>query len=165
MRVNLVALFLAVASVPSVASVATAESGMLPADVTTADVCAVIPGDAVANAVGATLVGARLVRPDGSHARCVYTVERPAPGRERVAFVLWLHRPGDFDELRTLQENPVTAVEGLGDGAFVSSDGESGRHDLFVLVRGVAAVEVTGPDAEGVRKVGSAAVERIRAAR
>lgn len=146
-----------------VANVAVATSAMaveLPKDVTTADVCAVVPGAEVAKALGGTLTEALLVRPGGDHARCRYTVETEAGGPAVV--IVWLHAAGDFDDLRAVFEDPVTPVEGLGDAAFVAVDPESARHDLFVLLRGVAAVEVTGPTATGVRAVAAVAVRAVR---
>ena len=133
----------------------------LPKNVTTADVCAVVPGTLVAQALGAKLIEAKLVRPDGAHARCVYTVTPPGVRSAKAVFILWLHASGDFDDLRAYQDDPVGPVEALGDAAFVSYHRDSERHDLFVLVRGVAAVEVTGPDAATVRTVASVAIGRL----
>jgi hypothetical protein len=132
----------------------------LPKDVTTADVCAVISGAEVARALGGTLTEALLVRPGGDHARCRYTVNTEAG--EPAVVIVWLHAAGDFDDLRAVFEDPVTPVEGLGDAAFVAVDPESARHDLFVLLRGVATVEVTGPSAAGVRAVAEVAVRAVR---
>ncbi len=151
---------LCVAVVPFAAAAAV----VLPGDVTTADVCTVVPGGDVARALGATLVEAKLVRPGGTHARCVYTLTLPGAEGARAAFVLWLHAANDFEALRTYQESPATAVEGLGDAAFTSLDRDTGRHILVVLLRGVATVELTGPDAVTVRGVAKAAIGRLRPA-
>ncbi len=134
----------------------------LPKDVTTADVCAVIPGAEVAKALGGTLSEALLVRPGGDHARCRYAVETEAEAGGPTVVLVWLHAAGDFDDLRAAFEDPVTPVEGLGDAAFVAVDPGSARHDLFVLLRGVAAVEVTAPTAAGVRAVAAEAVRAVR---
>jgi hypothetical protein len=146
----------------ALASAATAGPPKLPADVATADVCTVVPGADVARALGGSLAAARLVRPDGAHARCVYTVALAGPQTGSEAIVLWLHAAGDFEELRRYQDDPVSAVEDLGDAAFIAFHKDEGRFDLFVLLRGVATLEVTGPSAASVRKVAAAAIERLR---
>lgn len=139
--------------------------GAPPKDFPSSDVCALVPGTEVAAAAGGTLVEAKLVRPGGTHARCVYTVAFPGPqGRSTAAFVLWLLAPADFADLRRYQEDPIEPLEGLGDEAFTTFHGDSGRHDLFVLIRGLVTIEVTGPDAASVRSVASAAVRRVRPA-
>ncbi len=130
---------------------------------TTADVCAVVPGPEVARALGGTLDDATLVRPGGANARCRYTVTMSREGKPvRAVLILWLHGPADFDELRRYQEDTVKPVDGLGDVAFITFHPDSGRQDLFVLLRGVATAEVTGPDAETVRAVAAAAVRLLR---
>ncbi len=137
----------------------------LPENVTTADVCAVVPGAEVARALGGSLDEAALVRPDGAHARCRYTVTTRRDGKPaRAVLIVWLHGLADFDDLRRYQEDPVKPVEGLGDAAFITFHPDSGRHDVFALVRGAAVVEVTGPDPAGVRAVAAVAVGLLRAA-
>ena len=146
-----------------VASVAVAASAMavdLPKDVTTADVCAVVPGAEVAKALGGTLAEALLVRPGGDHARCRYTVKTEAGGPAVV--IVWLHAADDYDILHPLVESPTSPAAGLGDAAFVTVDPDTARHRAFVLVRGVATVEVTGPSAAGVRAVAATAVRLLR---
>ncbi len=137
----------------------------LPENVTTADVCAVVPGAEVARTLGGSLDEAALVRPDGANARCRYTVTTRRDGKPvRAVLILWLHAAADFADLRKYQEDPVKPVEGLGDAAFIAFHPDSGRHDAFALVRGVAVVEVTGPDPAGVRAVAAVAVGLLRAA-
>ncbi len=140
-----------------------AAGGTLPADPTTSDVCELIPGEGVAEALQARLVEARLVRPGGSYARCVYTVSKgdaadPGP----TAFVLWLHAAADFHELRGYQEDPWQPVDGLGDEAFITFHPDDARYDLYVLLRDLVTIEVTGEDAHAVRVVAATALERLR---
>lgn len=135
----------------------------LPKDVTTADVCAVVPGAQVARALGGTLDDVKLNRPGGTHARCRYTVTLPGNGKPvQAVLLLWLHAAGDFDPLRSYHEGPVKQVDGLGDAAFTTVDPDTGRHGLLVLVRPLATVEVTGPDAATVRAVATTAVGVLR---
>ncbi len=137
----------------------------LPKDVSTADVCALVPGAEVAKAVGGTLAEAKLVRPGGTHARCRYTVtpQTGASGAARV-YLLWLLPAADFDDMRRFQERPVTSVDGVADAAFTVADPDSGRHEFFALLRGVATVEVSGPDAAGARAVAGVALRHIQPA-
>jgi hypothetical protein len=152
-----------IAMLIAIAAVTLAAGETLPPDPTTSDVCALIPGDRVAEALQARLVETRLVRPGGSYARCVYTVSMgDAANPEPTAVVLWLHNAADFEELRGYQEDPWQPVEGLGDEAFITFHPDDARHDLYVLVRDVATIEVTGEDAHAVRTVASTALDRLR---
>lgn len=136
-----------------------------PADPSTSDVCILVPGSDVATATGGRLVETMLVRPDGRFARCRYTVSVGAGDRERRdVYVVWLHSAVDFDDLRKHQDDPVEPVARLGDEAFVSFHPDSERHDLFVLLRGIAAVEVTAPTAAGARAVAETSLAALRRA-
>lgn len=144
-------------------AVPSALAGALPADPSTADVCALLPGDRMAVAAGGRLVEASLVRPEGHHARCRYTVAVPEGKAERRdVYLVWLHAAADFAELRDLQEGPAAPVAGLGDEAFAVVDPDTGRHGVLALLRGLATVEVTAPTAAGGRAVAATAVDLLR---
>lgn len=137
----------------------------LPSDLSASDVCALVPGSEVAAAVGGRLEEVRLIRPEGRNARCVYTVGFPTGrGGGKAAFVVWLHPPGDFVGLRAAGDRSARSLEGLGDEAVIAHDPDSGRSDLLVLVRGLATIEVTGPDADQTQAVAGAAIDALRRA-
>jgi len=132
-------------------------------DFGTLNVCDVLPGDSLAIALGGRLSDVRpLDSGAGEAKRCRYTM-LPADttsGKPSV-FVVYLQRPADFDTLKTLQEDPIDSVYGLGDDAFISYHSDTARHDLYVLKRERYMIEITGDDRESIRKIAEYALGRL----
>jgi len=129
-------------------AVATAAGGAGPLDLATLDVCALVPGEEVAQAVAATLQETkRFNSPDGDIARCVYIVAPPDDGGSKArAFAVELEPPSSFAEVRPYVDEPTRDVAGLGDGAWISQDPDTGRFRLWVLRSGIATLYLTGDD-------------------
>jgi hypothetical protein len=121
------------------------------------DVCALVPGSAVAAAVGGRLSAERSVRPDSKTSRCVYRVAG-RDGADR-AFVVWWMPAADFEPLRAATDAPKP-VQGVGDAAYAKYDGDTRRHGLVAVRRGVALVEVTGEDPAELRAIALLALSR-----
>jgi hypothetical protein len=125
------------------------------------DVCARVPGAAVAAAVGGTLKSARpFADPDGGFARCTYLVATGKNGAESAAFVLWLYRDSDYDAMVSAVEGPTEKVEGVGDAAILFRE-EDGRAKLLFVRRGRYSAEATAADADGARKLAKVALEKL----
>lgn len=118
-------------------------------DYTRFDVCQLVPGDAVARAVGATLTQARPFF-DAAFSRCTYLIVG-ADGKPG-GHVVWVQPASDFEELRKVHEKPVTPVNGLGDAAYMFRD-EDGRFKIYVLKRNDLMFQATGDTADSARKV------------
>ena len=129
------------------------------------DVCALVPGEEVAEVLGMRLVSTRTSNsPDGKLARCVYLVSGSGPSDEATgAYVVALLPPTRYAELRPFQEEPTRDVPGIGDGAWIVLHSESARYDLYALRTGDVTVEVTGEDDSAVRKVAGLAVPKLAA--
>ena len=117
-------------------------------DLMTLDVCTLVPSAEVAGAVGATLQETkRYNSPDGDIARCVYIMGPSADdGAQPRAIAVELESPSSFTSVRPYVEEPIRDVAGLGDGAWIYRDPETGRLRLWVLRRGVATLYLTGDD-------------------
>jgi hypothetical protein len=125
-------------------------------DWTTFNVCQLVPGDAVARAVGARLNQAMPVY-DKSFSRCIYRVTSTATNKPN-GYVVWVDDEAMFEELKTVADVPLVPVAGLGDGAYIFQDKGDGRFKLRVLKRGDLMIEVTGDTAESARKVADVVV-------
>lgn len=123
------------------------------------NVCQLVPGEAVARALGAKFVDARPI-PDKEVPRCRYFVI-PAGSTAQRGYVVWMQQPGDFEELKKFITDPITAISGLGDAAYMFRDKEDGRFKIHVLKRGDLMFEATGETAESARKVADAVVAQI----
>jgi hypothetical protein len=145
------------------AAVATAAGGAGPLDLATLDVCALVPGTDVAGAVGAALQETkRFNSPDGDIARCVYIVAPPDDGGPKArAFAVELEPPSSFAEVRPYVDEPTRDVAGLGDGAWISQDPDTGRFRLWVLRRGVATLYLTADDETELRKVAELVLSKL----
>lgn len=130
--------------------------GQATRDWTTLDVCQLVPGEAVAKAVGATLKEARPFS-DKTFSRCTYLVTITATNKPG-GYVLWMQPEANFEDLKQYTEAPLTPVAGLGDGAYIFQDKGDGRFKLRVLKRGDLMFEATGESAESARKVADVAV-------
>ena len=128
-------------------------------DYATLDVCRLVPGDSIAQAVGGKLVEARPFASRTS-SRCTYFVALPV-GSQRAAYVVWIQPPEDFEGLKQYIEEPLTVVPGLGDGAYLFRDKGDGRFKLHVMKRGDLMFEATADTAEGARRVADAVVSRL----
>jgi hypothetical protein len=145
------------ASVSSVASAG--QSPAKPRDLAALNPCELVPGSAIANAVGGKLLQATPF--DGkSFTRCTYILER-APGGQRAGYVVYLQAAGDFEELKQYIEDPLTPLTGLGDGAYMFHDRGDGRFKINVLKKGDLMFQATGDSAESARKVADAVVKAL----
>ena len=164
-RLGRIALPVALATVVGVslsvsAGTARAQTGR---DLKTIDVCRIVPGEAVAAAVGGKLAEARPFTPKPpTFARCTYMVDVPGAAQAaRKGFALWFYPPADFEELRKYTEGKVTDIPGLGDGAYGFQDPGDGRFKIRVLKRGDVAIEASADTADAARKVAGVAVARL----
>ncbi len=129
-----------------------------------ADVCASLPAAEVVRTVG----GGRLLEatpfraPDGKLARCSYAVV-PAgtAGEKPVLWMVELLPAGQFEALRPFIGQPVREIAGIGDGAFVYKEGESGRSRLYVRRRKRETLSLSGPDEAVLRKIALLALSRL----
>jgi hypothetical protein len=121
-------------------------------DYTKLNVCELIPGDAIARAVGARLNQSRPTF-DKEWSRCTYLVT-DASGKPN-GLVVWIQPAEDFEELKKVNDKPMTAVTGLGDAAYMYQDDDR-RFKLNVLKRGDLMFQATGDTKESARKVADA---------
>lgn len=128
-------------------------------DWTKLNVCELVPGDAVAQAVGARLNQARPTS-DKTFSRCTYLVTLTATNKP-AGYIVWMQPEADFDALKQYAESPLTAVTGLGDGAYIFQDKGDGRFKLRVLKRGDLMFEATGDSVESTRKVADVVVQHL----
>ena len=136
-----------------------ARASQPPRDWTTFNVCQLVPGDAVAQAVGATLNQAQPFF-DKAFSRCTYRVTIKATNKP-AGYVVWMQPEADFEGLKAYTEAPMTPVAGLGDGAYIFEDKEYGRFKLRVLKRGDLMFEATGDSAASARKVADVVVAHL----
>lgn len=120
------------------------------------DVCRMVPGDAIARALGARLVEARPFA-DENWSRCTYMVAALASDT-RAGYVVHLHPAGDFDEMRPYIEEPIAPISGLGDAAYGFWDKGDGRYKIHVLKRDDLSFQATGETEAAARKVAGAVV-------
>jgi hypothetical protein len=113
------------------------------------NVCELIPGEAIARAVGAKLTQTRPTF-DKTWSRCTYFVT-DANGKPN-GYVVWIHPVEDFEGLQQYIDKPLTAVSGLGDAAYVYQDDDR-RFKLSVLKRGDLMFQATADTPESARKV------------
>jgi hypothetical protein len=132
-------------------------------DLAAVDVCQRVPGKAVAQALGGeraeTLAfGASADQPS----RCRYSVAVGEGKRSsRQAYVVMLMPPDQFEKQHAQQQNPVTPVAGLGDGAYATYAPAGERMDLFVLKRGVATIVVSGENRIALIKIAKVAAGHL----
>jgi hypothetical protein len=136
-------------------------------DLKIVDVCRVIPGEAVAAAVGGKLAEVRPFTPKApTFTRCTYLVDVPGGAQAtRKGYALWFHPPADFEELRKYTEGKVTDIPGLGDGAYGFQDPGDGRFKIRVLKRGDVTIEATADTADAARKVAGVAIAALAKAK
>ena len=125
-------------------------------DYATLNVCDVVPGDAIAHALGGTFAEARPFG-DKSFSRCTYFIV-PSGGSQRMGYVVYLQPAGDFEGLKKYIEDPITPIAGLGDGAYLFHDTGDGRFKIHVLKRGDVMIEASGDSEASARKVAGAVV-------
>jgi hypothetical protein len=118
-------------------------------DYTKFNVCELIPGDAIARAVGAKLTQS-LPTFDKNWSRCAYYVTE-ANGKPN-GYVVWIQPAEDFEELKKYIDKPLTPVSGVGDAAYLFQD-DDGRFKLNVLKRGDLMFQASGGTPESARKV------------
>jgi hypothetical protein len=132
-------------------------------DPATVDVCERVPGKAVAEALGGKLNDALSYRASEQQpSRCRYSITLGAgAGSANRTFIVWLLTPEQLEARSRRQDNPMTPVSGLGDVAFLTYAPVGERRDLYVLKRGVAAIEVTGEDRGALIKVAKVALAQL----
>jgi hypothetical protein len=123
-------------------------------DYSTLDVCQLIPGDVVARALGGKLSGTRGMK-DKAFSRCSYTVVPPGSDKQS-GYVIWVQPVEDFAALKKYIESPITALTGLGDGAYMFQDNGDKRFKINVLKKGDLMFQATADSAESARKVAEA---------
>ena len=128
-------------------------------DHATLDVCQMIPGTVVAQALGATLSSTRPVM-DKTFSRCTYLVT-PSGGAKPLGYVVWVQPAADFQDLKQHIDSPITPIAGLGDGAYTFQDKGDGRFKINVLKRDDLMIQVTGESAASARKVADAVVAHL----
>lgn len=121
----------------------------------TGDLCRIISGGEIADAIDG-----RIIETKSQEGRCVYIVEFKKPDTTRHAFVIYQHEADDYDDLRDAMEGEIKHVQGTGDEAVISFDGESGRYWLVAVKRGEVTYQVSGDNEEMVRKIALTAVQK-----
>jgi hypothetical protein len=124
-------------------------------DYTKFDVCQAVPGEAIARALGGKLVQTRPFF-DKSFSRCTYFVI-PAGSDKQAGYAVWISPPEDFEDLKKVNDRPLTTLSGLGDAAYTYRD-EDGRYKINVLKRGDLMFHATADTPEAARKVADAVV-------
>lgn len=136
-------------------------TGQARRDLNKVDVCQLVPGEAIARALGGKLVQTRPFNPkDGTFSRCTYFIV-PAGSNERAGYSIWVYPAGDFEELKQYSEDKMTPLTGLGDGAYIFRDSGDAFFKLRVLKRGDLSFEAIADTAEKARKVAEAAVASL----
>lgn len=120
------------------------------------DVCGMVPGDAIARALGARLVEARPFA-DKNWSRCTYIVAVPGSDT-RTGYGVWLQPAGDFEEMKAYIEAPIVPIDGLGDAAYGFQDKGDGRYKIYVLKRDDLSFQATRETEAAARKVAEAVV-------
>ena len=125
-------------------------------DYATLNVCQVVPGDAIARALGGTFAEARPFG-DKAFSRCTYFIV-PSGGGQRMGYVVYIQPAEDFEGLKKYIDDPITPIAGLGDGAYMFHDTGDGRFKIHVLKRGDVTIEASGDSEASARKVAGAVV-------
>jgi len=134
-----------------------ADGGGSALDVTTFDVCGLVP---VAD-VAATLGGTPGAHPPNGHSypgaesECWYEVSHGS-GRMPEIVGIFLYPPSIFNDMR---EDGAADIAGLGDGAFLSP--RSDISTVVVLVRGVGVIDARAGTPDHARAVAGLALERL----
>lgn len=147
----LAALLVGEMRIPPVAAASETQAIQKPRDWTTVNVCQLVPGEAVAQAVSGKLTETRPFQ-DKVISRCTYLITLAATGKP-AGYIVWMQPEANFEELKKYTASPLTPVAGLGDGAYIFQDKGDGRFKLRVLKRGDLMFEATGDSAESARKV------------
>jgi hypothetical protein len=130
-----------------------------PASFESVNVCERITGDALAKAVGGRLLDTRPVNiKNFAPARCIYGVEI---GGTRRTFVLWLNPAADYVGLRDAAEGPVKPVQGIGDAAHLTFDGDTKRHTLTALKKGMVTIQVSGDQVDWVETIAKVTISKF----
>lgn len=121
------------------------------------DVCALVPGDAVAAAFGGTLERATGSTYSGSGLAtdCSYTVRI---GRRTVTALVFFYPPQHFVAMRQ-GEAVLEPVTGVGDEAYWSMAGS--MHQLTVLKRGDVTLDARATTQRDARRLAELALSRL----
>jgi hypothetical protein len=120
------------------------------------DVCRMVPGEAIARALGARLVEARPFA-DKNWSRCTYIVA-VAGSDARAGYTLYMQPAGEFEEMKAYIEEPIAPIAALGDAAYGFRDKGDGRYKIYVLKRDDLLFQATGESEATARKVAEAVV-------
>ncbi len=126
-------------------------------DLAALDVCALVPGDAVATALGGTLEGATGSTYSGSGLAtdCAYTVR---VGRRTMVALVFFYPPQHFAAMRQ-GEAVLEPVTGVGDEAYWSMIGS--MHQLTVLKRGDVTLDARAATQRDARRLAELALSRL----
>lgn len=126
-------------------------------DLAALDVCALVPGDAVATALGGTLERATGSTHSGSGLAtdCAYTVR---VGRRTVVALVFFYPPQHFVAMRQ-GEVLLEPVAGVGDEAYWSMAGS--MHQLTVLKRGDVTLDARAATQRDARRLAEVALSRL----
>jgi len=120
------------------------------------DLCKIIPGNEVAEAVGG-----KIIETKSAEGRCVYIVGFEQSDPPRRAFVIYQHEASDYEGLKDAMEGKIKPLKGIGDEAVGSFDSELNRYWLLVVKRGQVTYQVSGDNEDLVRKVAVAALKQL----
>jgi hypothetical protein len=146
-----------VAIMPPRAEARAGSQNAQPRDYTKLDVCRLVPADSIARALGGTVSQARPTF-DKTFSRCTYILQLAG---KPAGYVVWLQPAEDFEELKKHIEEPLTAVSGLGDAAYMFHDKGDGRFKINVLKRGDLMFQATGESAASARRVADVVVAEL----
>jgi hypothetical protein len=127
-------------------------------DFTKVDVCQLVPGPAVATALGGTFASS-LRRTGPGTSGCAYTMNLP-DGRQDVVLI-WLAPPEQYDMLKTLEDGPVETLAGLGDDAYGRQE-TSEVAKVHAVRRGEASIDATASRVSDARKLAEVALAHVR---
>ncbi len=127
------------------------------------NVCDLLPGNSVAVVVGGRISDVRAFDSGANAAkRCRYTIlPADSANHKPSVFVVHLQSAADFDTLKTLQEDLIEPVLGLGDDAFITYHADTARYDLYMVKRERYLIEITGDDPDSIRKIAELVLARF----
>jgi hypothetical protein len=137
-------------------------------DLSTVNVCELIPAELVATTVGG--IGLKPARRSdyGSSQGCEYEID-PSGADTYEYLAIWLGSPSDFGDPQERmaidrdlgQEVTTERLDGLGDMAYVIHNATEEQSTVYVLLKDRMYIEVTAEKYEDVRKVVELALSRV----
>jgi hypothetical protein len=129
-------------------------------DLTTFDVCALLPAANVASVLDANaeqVVGEATMGTLASD--CTYTVNRGDQVRDYA--MIWIYSPIVWDPSMI---EPGTTIDGLGDSAYRTETAGGGMHQVMVRVEGDFVLDARGNSPEQAQRLAELAVGRLTGA-